>query len=492
MRRLSRRSFVAATAAGAALGAIPFPIWFERHAGAQTALTRCNIQTPAGAQMAEQYARAVQILTTTVEADPRSWIFQWYTHWVKATTTKAAEIARIYPDAADPRRGLAQEAWNTCQPHGSGSDRMMFLPWHRMFVYFYERILRSILNDPSFALPYWNYSPDSGFPFQRSIPPQFRSASDPLYGVLYRSSRKSGINTGRPIDKGQESSKRLHLVSSLSQTGYAPQGAISGFCNRLNSHLHANVHGLVGNSQGMGDIKWAGNDPLFWMHHSNIDRIWESWNAAGHGNPTSETWLGKSFVFADEVGQRVVATVRDFVDPTALGYAYDNLESAPPPVAAASAERAAPREPTTVVAAGRLALGARPVRVLLRLVDVRRGSFADRVRKLPADRRLYLVLEQLHARATPEIIYDLYLNLPPGATGEEAQAHRVGDINFFEAAGHEGHDTDAFFSYDITDVARNLLEMRRLGFNAVVTVVPAGIPAVNARPEIGRLSIVEQ
>jgi hypothetical protein len=35
-------------------------------------------------------------------------------------------------------------------------------------------------------------------------------------------------------------------------------------------------------------------------------------------------------------------------------------------------------------------------------------------------------------------------------------------------------------------------DWNRLGFNAVVTVVPAGTPAANARPEIGRLSIVEQ
>ena len=145
---------MAATAASVALGAIPFSIWFERQAKAQAALTRYNIQTPAGAAMLAQYASAVKILMTSAGTDPRSWTFWWYMHWVKGSTTKDAELARIYPDPLDPRRALALETWNTCQPHGTGMDRMVFLPWHRMFVYFYERLLRSVLNNPTFTLPY--------------------------------------------------------------------------------------------------------------------------------------------------------------------------------------------------------------------------------------------------------------------------------------------------------------------------------------------------
>ena len=498
MATISRRSLIAGTAAGAALGAIPFSIWFERHAKAQAALTRYNIQSPAGAEMLAQYASAVKILMTTSESDPRSWTFWWYTHGVKGSTTKDAEIARLYPDPADPRRALALESWNTCQPHGTGMDRMMFLPWHRMFVYFYERLLRTVLSNPAFTLPYWNYSPDSAFPYQRPIPPEFRKRTDPLYGSLYRSTHASGINTGNPIDLNWESAGRLNLALSLSQTTYVQKGTIPGFCNQLNSHVHGNVHTLVGNSLGMASVKYAGNDPLFWMHHSNMDRVWESWNKAGYTNPTSTTWLSKSFVFADELGQRVVATVRDFVDPAALGYGYDGLESVPPPpVATASALQVAsnesPVKPNTVAVARKFALGARASRMLLQPVDARQGSFSDRVRNLPAGRRLYLVLEDLFAETPPEVVYDVYLNLGPGAGAKEAQRHLVGDLNFFEAVGHESHGAGgAFFSYDITDVALALLGDKRLGFNAIVTIIPAGKPAASARPTIGKISIVEQ
>jgi tyrosinase len=496
MRTISRRSFIVAAGAGAGLGAIPFSTWLEKHASAQAARTRYNIQTPIGDQMAARYATAVKALMALPEQDPRSWTFLWYTHWVKGNTTKEAEIARMYPDQADPRGGLALETWNTCQPHATGSNKLMFLPWHRMFVYFYERLLRSVLADPDFALPYWNYSPDSGFPFQRNLPPQFRARLDPLFSSLYRSSRISAVNAGRPIDEGKEAENRLSLSRSMSQTTYAPQGVILGFNNQLNSHVHGNVHTLVGNSVGMASVKWAANDPVFWMHHCNIDRVWESWNKAGFSNPTSTSWLDKTFVFVDEFGQRVAARVRDFTNPALLGYSYDGLESvpAPAPATAVLAQAASSTAPASIAIARNVTLGPRTTRVSLVTTNGRQGSFDQRVRYLRPGRRLYLVLENLYTEAPPGVVYDLYLNLPSGAGAKQAVAHWVGDLNFFDAEDHQHHasgDAD-FVSYDITDTARALLVKRRLGPNAAVSVVPAGLPAANARPRIGRVSIVEQ
>jgi tyrosinase len=495
MRAISRRSFIAA--ASASLGAIPFATWFEKHARAQTARTRYNIQTPIGDQMAAKYATAVRTLMSLPEQDPRSWTFRWYSHWVKGGVTKEAEIERIYPDPADPRRTLAMETWSTCVPHLAGSNKQHFLPWHRMLVYFYERLLRSVLADPEFTLPYWNYSPDSNSPFQRSIPPQFRASLDPLFSSLYRSARISAVNAGRAIDYGKEAYQRLHLAPSMSQTTYGPQGVILGFNNQMNSHVHGNVHTLVGNSLGMASIAWAGNDPIFWMHHNNLDRIWESWNRAGFTNPTTTTWLNKTYVLVDELGQRVTARVSDFTSPELLGYNYDSLETvpAPPPAAAIVAQTASSSgKPETVAAAQKVVLGARAKRVTLTTANGRLGSFDQRVRYLRPGRRLYLVLQDLFAHAPPGVVYDVYLNLPAGAGAREAVRHWVGDLNFFDAVGHQHHASGEpdFVSYDITDVAQALLVKRRLGPQAIVAIVPSGSPVASARPQIGRVSIVEQ
>ena len=33
----------------------------------------------------------------------------------------------------------------------------LFFPWHRYYLYFHESILGSLIDDPAFALPYWNW-----------------------------------------------------------------------------------------------------------------------------------------------------------------------------------------------------------------------------------------------------------------------------------------------------------------------------------------------
>src|SRR5262249_28621019 len=143
------------------------------------------------------------------EGNPTAWLFQWYTHAIRRDRTMAAEIARVYAGAPnnDPHRLLALAMWNTCQAHGANGlpqDYRMFLPWHRMYVYYFVRIIRKILGDNTFTLPYWDYT-DSG---KRAIPKQFTMKDDPLYKALYRGDRNDGsipgranVNAGEPIDK---------------------------------------------------------------------------------------------------------------------------------------------------------------------------------------------------------------------------------------------------------------------------------------------------
>ena len=66
--------------------------------------------------------------------DPTSWLYQ------------AAIHGTTLPD------GLP--SWNTC--HQAGAS-FFFLAWHRMYCYFFERILRAKSGDPALTLPYWNY-----------------------------------------------------------------------------------------------------------------------------------------------------------------------------------------------------------------------------------------------------------------------------------------------------------------------------------------------
>src|SRR5262249_18297233 len=76
----------------------------------------------------------------------------------------------------------------------------------------------------------------------------------------------------------------------------------------LEGGVHCVVHCAVGNSclgPYMGVVPAAANDPLFWLHHANIDRLWDCWSEM-HGptrNPIGDKeWMEKEFFFVDEKG----------------------------------------------------------------------------------------------------------------------------------------------------------------------------------------------
>ncbi|WP_257389407.1 tyrosinase family protein, partial [Tahibacter caeni] len=340
MTTLSRRDFVRGVAA------IPLSLWLVNRAGAAKPRVRYDARSSQGQEMLKIYAAAVKTMRGLSETDPSNWTFQWYTHFVKKSTTKSAEIDRIFGTSPSAHKALAEAMWNTCQAH-SGQNENLFLPWHRMYVMFFEDIVRAVSKRDDFTLPYWNYS--AGGPTHGVLPDQFRQKDDPVFGPLYIAERNALANDGKAIDQGK-SGDPLGL-SALQQSQYSSSGAVQGFCLALDSGLHGNVHVLTGNTVNMGAVPWAARDPIFWLHHCNIDRLWASWNANGGVNPRAP-WNDDTFVFADVKGNRVVAKVSDYFDIATLGYSYDRLEPKPKAMLAASAGDIAARAPQQAARAG--------------------------------------------------------------------------------------------------------------------------------------------
>ncbi|HVT16094.1 MAG TPA: tyrosinase family protein [Thermoanaerobaculia bacterium] len=495
MVALTRRSFVAGTAA------IPFAVWFERYARAAGPYVRYDARSANGQAMLKSYAAAVGKMQTTAtipEGSPQSWTFQWYSHFVKGSTTKAAELARIYP-SANPWKALATAMWDNCQAH-SGQPENYFLPWHRMFVYFFEQIIRNVGGNAYFTLPYWNYTVSG--PTYAVIPPEFTKKGDPTFGPLYVDKRNTGVNAGNPI-----APPGYLNLDSLKECIYEQNGAVQGFCANLDGTLHGRVHVRTGNTLNMGAVPWAAGDPVFWAHHCNIDRIWASWNAGGRKNPNDSTFLNKTFVFADGAGNKVVAKIKDFLDITTLGYSYDQLEPVPPcPTNKRSFLAAALATVRThAVLKKSVTLGAAPVHATLSLAPAAGASagaaheaFAQRLSKVAPDRSLYLVLKGLRANVQPGVLYDVYLQLPSGTTPDKAADHRVGTISFFDT-GHGDHTVAGagtaakFVSFDVTDLVTKLAADKLLATGKLdVTFAPLGHPEAAAKPSIGEISIVEQ
>jgi len=489
---ISRRKFVQG------VGALPLVLGLPRAARGSEPLVRHDLASPQGREMLAIYAGAVRKMQSRTGVSPLNWTWQWYTHFVSGATTKDDEIARIWGTNSNAMRRLAQDTWDTCQSH-SGQDPNNFLPWHRMFVYYHERIVRRVSGRPDFTLPYWDYT--SSDPAKRGVVPlEFRSPDDPVFGVLYRADRSELANSGQPIQSNNPGDP-MKIGGPMGKKNYEMVGSDVGFCRSINSGIHGNIHVLVGNKTGMGSVPYAGCDPLFWVHHSNIDRMWASWNHNGGVNPVDAPWAQQSFVFGDADG-RVSAPIRDFFECSTLGYAYDAYIPPPGGVTVPAATFAARKVRTERVARAQMAaeLGARPVHVPL--LPETGAQTVGPVLGLDAARpaqRTFLKLKDLHTWAQPEVLYHVYLG--PAHGGRIDNDSHVGFINFFDAEFHDhGHGAMGtalganLYSFDVTDVLKKIARSGNPnGRQALlVTFVPGGTPTPGGKPLVGTIELVRE
>jgi tyrosinase len=78
-------------------------------------------------------------------------------------------------------------------------------------------------------------------------------------------------------------------------------------------NLHGGIHVWVGGT--MGSVPRAAYDPIFWAHHSMIDRLWRIWQARHTSAGPPSAILGAALPPFD-------MTVADTLDVRRLGYDY--------------------------------------------------------------------------------------------------------------------------------------------------------------------------
>lgn len=251
---------------------------------------------------------------------------------------------------------------NHCQ-HGN----WYFLPWHRAFLMMYEKAVIEHSGKADFALPYWDWTRQRGYPvaftertWQGRPNPLFSPAAgdDPRQrrrGTLSLADAEVGTskmqeifeaNTlenfggGRPFDESVTPPKRQ---DSLSHAWLGRAGTMS----ELESTPHNGVHVQIG---GYMELAASARDPLFFLHHCNVDRLWENWNLQGGINTNDPLWREMEFKdhFLDMRGNRYSYTVNKLQRAAGLGYAYDDQASA---VAAGRARQKPPRDDSAQIAA---------------------------------------------------------------------------------------------------------------------------------------------
>jgi N-acetylneuraminic acid mutarotase len=314
--------------------------------GAKKLRKRYNVNSPEGMVMLAKYARAVEIMRTLPAYDKHSWYWWWYTHWIKGypaalwdlSMKRKAEVIATLPKEV---QADADAVWDGCQAHPADPSnpehyqQWFFLPWHRLMLYQFEGVIREVLHDEDFTLPYWN--PVTGNPEDFIVPAVFRQPGTPLYN----GTRWFWVNGGERIDNLY---RDWICLDALNEKFYidAPQGSL-GFNPRLDQNPHFFTHlGLGGD---MAEFSTVGGDPMFYLHHSNIDRLWESWNRLGNKNPTDPKYLNRKFAYGDRSGKRVDLPVSMGNRTAQLGYEYDRYEIPPKP-RRLTAQEAAERERT--------------------------------------------------------------------------------------------------------------------------------------------------
>jgi tyrosinase len=459
------------------------------------------------------YGRAVAEMRKRPFTDPTSWRFQAAIHDYKPEQDPLAS-----PDDPPPSEDEQKRFWLKCQ-HAT----WFFLPWHRMYLTYFERMVAAIvaqLNGPAdWALPYWNYS-DSNNPDARRLPPAFRDENlpDGSPNPLYVKERDAG-NAGEEV-----ATPRMVSLKCLTESDFEadPMGGSSGFggpgpdpnhddAGRIGS-LEGTPHGSMHNAVGgwMGEFFTAGLDPIFWLHHSNIDRLWQVWRNRDrrHQDPPDASWQTTvTFEFNDGSGGVVALSPSQVVDTTAapLSYKYedvsDPLGAAPQPLL----------ESVPVLSMAKTIpemIGATEKPVALR-GQVATTSFAVSPPTGPAailesasPRKMYLNFENVTGDGKA-IVYAVYLNLPAGADPDNHQELFAGLLPMF-GVEHASEPTrqhpggGLHYTLEVGDVIRTLQSKNAWDSgNVRITFVPesprARLEAISVSAsgpiQVGRVSL---
>ncbi len=193
-----------------------------------------------------------------------------------------------------------------------------FPTWHRGLLYFLERQMRIMSKNDSLRLIYWDWENKNS----RVMPAIYGELNQPLYWA----NRYLGPLSFPLPDEDVNVQPLLALPTFEQFGGTAAQRQP---VPALYSGPHANVHNAFANPTGappqgdMANLQYSPRDPLFYAHHSNIDRVWSSWSAiAGHKNPD----FGNDKVyFYDENRKWRYVLMNDLRDERKLGYQYSSL-----------------------------------------------------------------------------------------------------------------------------------------------------------------------
>jgi tyrosinase len=392
--------------------------------------------------------------------------------------------------------GTDPDTYHYC-PHGN----WYFLPWHRAFTAMYERIVRQLTNNNDFALPYWDWTANPLMPDVFLTPKTPDGKPNPLYNSDAGWQRTWPSNQPMPAETvGPTVLNAILSATEYEQFGTSrPEGQNSldaswittgsGTQDQLEGNAHNMVHNNIG---GWMPSASSPRDPIFFMHHCNIDRIWALWNVQ-NPNSSDQLWTDMPFTenFYSVDGSFWSPKVSDLYVPENLGYTYGlstpSLVAAAPPSPKVLALRnklttlfAAPKLTgvnaagiTTAVATNTLAATpSRPLDIAVTvpaeaLVAVARGTpvgsgaesmnFAAAQEQSASGTRALAFLRDVMVTNPHTTMYRVFIdrnNL--SASTPITDPNYVGTFGIFHNNTHAGHNAMPSFVLDLTAAIRRV------------------------------------
>jgi tyrosinase len=391
-----------------------------------------------------------------------------------------------------------------------------FLPWHRAYLLEFEAVVRShvkALDGPeTWALPYWNSSDHATLSEAAQLPRPLRGEflpdgvevpgveadedgrfPNPLFEPTRTMTGPSGLS-GPPSaadwPDASDALSRHHFATATDADtvsfggGYLEDLTHFHFSNesgQLDAQPHGTGHVHVGGLMGL--FETAGLDPVFWMHHANVDRLWETYaHDLGHGYPFEDgppgggvaqeafdSWSSRVFEFLRPVGDSGKWKAPGVLDIQALGYSYDT--TAPPTILPVSTDPAgqdiepfglAPGGSFPVAAADDVHIGDDTE------VTLQGGGDDDPLGGVPAGARWHVRFDGIRSQAPAVTSYGVYLGLGPDEQPDPTDPeHFIGVLSLFGVFEASQEDTG------------NLGQRRRL--TASTAAASAGFDPLNAR-----------
>lgn len=518
------------------------------------------------------YAKGVGKMMGRQLNDPASWWFfgaihgeyvnpntAWYPSPPAFPAWGYINTPPAVPTSPLPSQSTQDKYWNQCQ-HGS----WYFLPWHRGYLMALEAQLRadivSLGGPDNWALPYWDYFGGTQ-PDQAPIPPAFTTPTlpDGTPNPLYVAMRYGPDNNGNiyiPTKVWEDThadDPNWHQFGDVTnvclqndlytgtdaatplpgfggpQTGFEHSG--SSPHGNIERNPHDLVHVYVGGNVSspdygvMADPGTAALDPIFYLHHCNIDRMWAVWNEAGHANPADPNWLNgpaQQFVMPMPDSEPWAYTPAEVENLSSLNYAYEDTAA---PAKAAQSQMASRLVNLGAISSAGLAMslptgkavtkpaellganaspvrlshgGGTPVEVKLHPdVQNRVAASLKLASTLTLPDELYLKLENVRGTQDATVLR-VYIDLPPQADAATRRAQYVGSVGLFglrrASVKHGAHGGSGLsFILDISRYVDKLYLENKLSEGDIqVSLVPSGALPQAADIEVGRVSIYRQ